>query len=271
MPLICYRPKDFNPAHQDKINKANTIITEYKAEGYELTLRQVFYQFVSRGFISNAIIDHTRELDALPHWKNPADIIEDCASQFRIDKWADQPRRVEIWIEKDAMETIVKPICQELDVPFFSCRSQSTMWQAAMRLKRYIENDQKPLVLHFGDHDPSGIDMTRDIRARLEEFSEGNIDLRRIALNRDQIEQYGPPPNPAKITDSRSTKYIAEHGGESWELDALEPRVITALVRDTVNMVLDKKKWKIATIKQQEHRDQLQAVSDKWTDIIETL
>jgi hypothetical protein len=298
MPKICYRPKKFNADRADKIEKANVIIAEYAAQGFELTLRQLYYQFVSRGFIPNnqreyknlgdvindarlaglvdweAIVDRTRDLKSLAHWDTPADIVEACAKQFRIDKWAEQPRRVEVWIEKDALVGVIEGVCQGLDVPFFSCRgytSQSEMWAAAMRLRQFAKDGQRPLVLHFGDHDPSGIDMTRDIRSRLEEFSGDDVELRRLALNMPQVQQYNPPPNPAKITDSRAKGYIEEHGDESWELDALEPQVIANLIRNEIQGVLDQDKWDEAVEQEKEHRRQLQAVSDKWTEITDDL
>jgi hypothetical protein len=298
MPKICYRPKKFSADRVDKIAKANTIIAEYAAQGFELTLRQLYYQFVSRDFIANnmreyknlgdiindarlaglvdweAIVDRTRNLQSLAHWEQPSDIIDACARQFRIDKWATQPNRVECWIEKDALVGVIEGVCKELDIAYFSCRgytSQSEMWSAAMRLKRYREGDQEPIVLHLGDHDPSGKDMTRDITDRLSEFSGSPVEIRRLALNMSQVEQYNPPPNPAKITDSRAEGYIAEFGDESWELDALEPAVIAALIRDAVASLRDEALWKTASDKEAVQRDQLGKVSSQWQDIVDNL
>lgn len=298
MPKICYRPKEFNEAHMVKILKANEIIEEYKAQGFELTLRQLYYQFVSRDLIGNnmreyknlgniinegrlaglidwdAIVDRTRNLSELPHWADPSNIISACASQFRIDKWDRQPRRIEVWIEKDALVGVIEKVCQDLQVAFFSCRgytSQSEMWSAAMRLKEYASQDKKPLVLHFGDHDPSGIDMTRDIRSRLEEFAGHDIELRRLALNMPQIEEYNPPPNPVKLTDSRCEGYKKEHGDESWELDALEPRVLATLIRDEIMGERDADLWAQAVEEEEEHKRLLGVVSRKWDEITEDL
>lgn len=298
MPKICYREKKFSTDRQEKIDKANAIIEEYKAQGFELTLRQLYYQFVSRGFIANnmreyknlgdilndarlaglvdwlAIVDRTRNLQSLAHWSDPAEIVSACASQFRIDRWATQPRRVEVWIEKDALVGVIENVCKELDVAYFSCRgytSQSEMWSAAKRLEAYAESGQKPLVLHFGDHDPSGIDMSRDIEDRLTEFARQPIELRRLALNMDQVKKYNPPPNPAKLTDSRCAGYMEIHGDESWELDALEPKVIDALIRKEIKTVLDQAKWNHASMDQDRHREQLRAVSDQWQTIVSNL
>ena len=95
-------------------------------------------------------------------------------------------------------------------------------------------------MIYLGDHDPSGIDMTRDIDDRLNLMSNGaDPTVERVALNFPQIELHNPPPNPAKVTDSRAKEYIERYGGESWELDALEPRVIDDLVSDAIIRHLD--------------------------------
>lgn len=298
MPKICYRHKKFSSDRLDKISKANAIIEEYSDKGYELTLRQLYYQFVSRDFIANnmreyknlgdiinearlagkidwyAIVDLTRALESLPHWDSPSDGIDAITSQYRIDKWENQPYRVEVWIEKDAVSNIAGPICNELQISFFSCRgytSQSEMWKAAQRLRRYHDGGQTPLIIHLGDHDPSGKDMSRDILDRLNEFSGKEITVNRVALNMDQIEQYRPPPNPAKLTDSRATAYIQEFGNESWELDALTPEVMTALIRTAVMNVRDEDEWAAAVKKENGHKAELEAVSENWDKIIEML
>lgn len=298
MPKICYRPKKFNADRTAKIDKANEIIAEYAAQGFELTLRQLYYQFVSRDLIANnqkeyknlgdiindarlaglvdweAIVDRTRNLQSLAHWNDPSEIVEACANQFRVDKWAEQPYRVECWIEKDALVGVIEKVCKDLDIAYFSCRgytSQSEMWSAAMRLRRYRDAGQDPVILHLGDHDPSGKDMTRDITDRLAEFSGGEITVKRLALNMDQVEQYSPPPNPAKITDSRAEGYIAEFGDESWELDALEPAVIARLIQEAVAEVRADDEWSKACEEEATHRKQLKAVSTKWQTIIKDL
>lgn len=224
------------------------------------------------------------------------------ARQYRNDLWRRQPRRVEVWIEKDALVGVIAGVCDELGVPYFSCRgytSQSEMWAAGQRIGEYIEGGQGVLVLHLGDHDPSGIDMTRDIEDRINGFiyhdylnrrpdefegdtvsrwdihmhaverCQGNepFELRRIALNFDQVEQYSPPPNPAKLSDSRSGRYVEEHGDESWELDALEPTVLAALIRDNVQDAVDDDLWAEDEEQQEGERKVLDAVHRRWADV----
>lgn len=291
MSRIRYTARKFNAKSLAIIAAANQIIAEYQAQGFDLTLRQLYYQFVARDLIENsqrsykrlgsvvsnarlaglinwqAIVDRTRVLRALPHWSSPASILRSAAHGYRRDLWEDQPHRIEVWIEKDALLGVFQTVCEELDVPFFSCRgytSQSAIWRAGQRLQNHLFQDQKPVILHFGDHDPSGMDMTRDNRSRVSLFAEDYIEVRRLALNQDQITKYDPPPNPTKLTDSRARAYIAQFGDDSWELDAMQPVVLAALVRKEVLSLRDEELWEIALVQQEEEREELLAMADKW-------
>jgi hypothetical protein len=289
VPKIHYQDHTFSPSSLEIIDRANEIIEAYQAQGYVLTLRQLYYQFVSKDLLANtqksykrlggivndarlaglvdwnAIEDRTRSLSDQAHWQSPADIIDACASQFRHDKWAPQPHRVEVWIEKEALAGVFDRVCRELDVPYLSCRgygSQSVMWRGARRM---AARRQPTVILHFGDHDPSGMDMSRDIVDRLRVFGIG-IDFRRLALNMDQVEQYRPPPNPAKVTDSRARAYIQSYGDESWELDALEPAVLSDLVRQEIEAIRDPDLWQAEVERENEARDRLRHVAETWED-----
>lgn len=281
MPKICYTPKNFNRSSQEKIDICNVIINEYAAQGFDLTLRQLYYQLVSRDYIPNnireyknlgnlvndarlagqidwnRIVDRTRNLQRLPTWDSPADIIKSAAYSYRIDLWEGQEYQPEVWIEKNALIGVIGPVCERLRIPYFACvgyTSQSEMWSAAQRLRSYITVDNRiPVIFHLGDHDPSGIDMTRDIQERLDLFIGTDMAMRRsrfsgvqierLALNIDQINQYNPPPNPAKLTDSRSTVYIRDFGYESWELDALDPATISNLIETAVLRYRNEDTW----------------------------
>lgn len=295
MPKIKY--EEWKPSKESLavVLKANEIIELYQRQGFDLTLRQLYYQFVSRDIIPNkqseydrlgslisrarraglvdwsAIVDRTRNLRSLPSWDTPGDIISAVSRQFRLDHWQDQDNYVEVWFEKDALMGVFESAANPLRVPFFSCRgytSDSEIWSAAQRLRS--KRGQQPIILHFGDHDPSGIDMTRDIQDRLRLFGAKNIEVRRLALNMNQIRQYDPPPNPAKETDSRFSGYQAEYGDESWELDALEPTVLAKLVKDEVRELVDIEAWDKVRDDEALRRAELRAVRDKWDEVVET-
>ena len=299
------------PAKRAVIDQANSIITEYQRQGFQLTLRQLYYQFVARDLIPNqqkeykrlgaiitdgryaglidwnAIEDRTRSLRGLTHWGSPAEIVRASAEQFRYGLWLDQPYRVEVWIEKDALVGVIEGICQQWDVDYFSCRgyvSASEMWSAGRRLGRYLNQDRKVIVLHLGDHDPSGVDMSGDIQRRLDDFTIGDlahshgevlggerlkaglgtVDVRRIALTMDQVEEFNPPPNPAKLGDSRSQRYIEEYGDESWELDALDPATLANLIDTEIRGIVDQGRFDAAVGRQEQARDRLREVADQF-------
>ncbi len=295
MPKTTYIEKNFTAKTMEIITNANDILCEYEEDGFDLTLRQLYYQFVARGLIANKqteykrlggiisdarlaglidwsqIKDRTRELKINNHWNDPGEIIDACANQFQIDKWAEQPYHIEVWVEKEALGAVVGQMCDRLDVGHFACKgyvSASEMWAASQRIGRATRQGKEAVIIHLGDHDPSGIDMTRDIQERQDLFLEYDfakcIRMRRIALNMDQVEEYNPPPNPAKLTDSRVGGYVKEYGKNSWELDALEPRVIQALIKAEVEGYRDEDLWQKAIDKENEYKGIMARVARDW-------
>ncbi len=286
-----YESKTFRADTQALIDQANTIINEYQADGYELTLRQLYYQFVARDLIENsqrsykrlgkvisnarmaglidweAIVDRTRNLHTNSHWSGVNEILKSAADSFRRDLWEGQEYAVEVWIEKEALIGVIEGPCVELDIPYFACRgyvSQSEQWRAGERvMDRWHTDHQKTIILHLGDHDPSGVDMTRDNQDRIDLFSdyESIVTVRRIALNWEQVQEYNPPPNPTKLTDTRAGDYIKRYGMNSWELDALEPRLIDRLIRGVVDEYIDHEIMSAVKARQESERRQLQTLA----------
>jgi hypothetical protein len=241
------------------IEKCNVILEDYDSQGYDMTLRQLYYQLVKENEIPNNkkqydrlgsiinkarlaglidwsfIVDRKRKFEKLSHWNSPGEILDAVSKQYRIDKWATQTYRPEVWFEKDALTGIFERVCQEFDVPYFATigyNSQSAMWKAGrQRLKGWRENGQVPIIFYLGDHDPSGLHMTVDVLERLQLFCGFSVEVRRLALNMPQVEQYNPPPNFAKDTDSRFEEYKKRYGTDSWELDALNPEILSKLVK----------------------------------------
>lgn len=296
MPKIQYREINFRKSSLDLIKLINGVVSEYSNQGYELTLRQAYYQLVARGYIPNnersyknignlindgrlaglidwnSITDRTRYIRGNSHWERPEEVIASARYSYLLDKWKGQPNYVEVWVEKDALIDIVSQACRPIDTPHFSCRgytSQSEMWSAAQRFIRQQHREQR-IIIHLGDHDPSGIDMTRDIQDRLNMFG-ADVYVKRVALTMDQVDTYNPPPNPAKITDSRCDKYIQEYGEESWELDALEPQMLTQLIRDEVTAYRDDDLYQQICDREKQEKAELRMVEDNYHETIEWL
>lgn len=261
MTYRAYRPANFSAERLVRIQRAAAVIEDYERRGFSMSLRQLYYQLVARGVIENsdrmynqlgsdvtdgrmagliswaAIEDRGRNLMGHRYWSGPGQALREARDGYRMDKWRTQPVRPEVWVEKAALEGVVGEICGKLEVDFFACRgynSASEQWRAGQRFADRIRRGQRPVVIHLGDHDPSGIDMTRDNTDRLSLFAGVPIQVIRVALNMDQIERYRPPPNPAKVTDSRFADYLARYGDQSWEVDALRPEDLQELIEQAV-------------------------------------
>lgn len=343
MAKIKFRDIRLNPMNQQRLNQINSIIREYQAQNMRLTLRQLYYQLVSRDVIPNkqaeyaklskvlvegrmagvvdwsAIEDRLRTAEKPPAWDTPADLMDSAISQYAKPRMRDQDNYLEVWVEKDALSGVLSIVTEEYHVPILVNRgysSVSAIFDSYKRFRAAMERGQKIKILYLGDFDPSGMDMIRDVTARPlemlmakandiigdmyhEEF-ENNPDLWKelrdkyqndkdcyaideeaddyyededneptfsairaflksrfevipIALTREQITRYKPPPNPAKQTDPRAKKFIAKHGSQSWEVDALRPEVLNQLLRDAILSLIDEEKYE--TILEEEKTD----------------
>lgn len=290
--------KKFLAKSLELIECCNQIIERFSEQGYTLTLRQLYYQLIAKqpipmentyqsysrvGSIVNKarlaglidwdlIEDRIRGVTLKSTWNDPLQILRAAHNSYREDLWIPQPMHVEVWVEKDALSMVVEKACEEYRVPYISCRgymSQSIQYQAAKRFENMIEQGKDVCVLHLGDHDPSGIDMTRDNRDRLNLMSwnqSTRLEVRRIALNMDQIEELDPPPNPTKLSDSRAENYIIKYGHESWELDALEPSYIENLIKTNIDELVDHELWEEGLSREEPSRDKLQTIVDEFED-----
>lgn len=253
------------------INTINEIVDDYSDQGFVLTVRQLYYQLVTKNIVPNteksykrvtsivndgrlaglidwdAIEDRTREFVRRPNWASGGDILEGCAKQFHMDMWENQEMRPVIIIEKEALAGVFDKVSREYDVHLLAARGypSGTVLREFAKHVMLPNSHQRFEFLHFGDHDPSGIDMSRDLRERIDLFAEGMVDFNfeRVALNMDQIDEQQPPPNPAKSTDARFQSYYEQYGSESWELDALKPEYLIDLVRTNIEPLIDEEKW----------------------------
>jgi hypothetical protein len=290
-----FKPWKPHKATLTVVEQTNAIIDEYFGLGFNLTLRQLFYQFVARALLENtlkqykrlgtivrnardaglidwdAIEDRTREVNTHSFWTNPAGIISSAAESYREDLWAEQRYRPEVWIEKDALIGVIEAICTELRVPYFAHRgnnSQTLQHQAGKRFARYLDIGLIPLVLHLADHDPNGVDMTRDNIERLKLYARADIEVRRIALNLDQVREFNPPPSFVKDKDTRTSGYRERFGTDRcWELDALAPDVIADLIRTEIEGLINPRKWSAAVASENRGRKLLTGAAENWTKV----
>lgn len=277
----------FKPESEARITQCNVIIADYQSQGLTLTLRQLYYQLVSANVIPNeersyknlgnlvadarlaglmdweAIEDRGRVPRIPADWDNLEDLVDGALRSYRLPRWKGQPNYVELWVEKDALAGVLRPIASEYHVTMMANKgysSASAMYESSLRFLANHEGEDEDggtyykdmTLLYLGDMDPSGEDMVRDIRDRMDMFGV-NVDVQKIALTMAQVKQYKPPPNPAKVTDSRAAAYIEKHGNSSWEVDALPPNILAKLIRKELDLLVDK--TMMNAIKEKEKRD----------------
>lgn len=287
--------KNFHGSSLQIIERAQVIIDYMGGKGYSITVRQLYYQFVTRNWLPNtvksykrlvsiindarlagaldwdSIVDRTRFLRRIPDYHNPRRFMLSVGQQYAEDLWRNQANYVETWIEKDALIGVIEGPCDEWRVPYYSCRgygSQSEMYEASKRLLSVAHGGRRVTILHLSDHDPSGLDMTNDIEQRLDMFcGDGVVNVRRIALTMDQIDEYNPPPNPAKETDSRFAGYAEQFGDESWELDSLDPEVISELVTTNIRELCDEEQFQQDAINEGVNRNRVLNVGRHFNEL----
>jgi hypothetical protein len=261
-----YVAKSFRRESLERIELVNSIVEDYSNQGLRLTLRQLYYQLVSKNVVPNteksyknlgslvsdaryaglvdwdAIEDRNREPVQWAEYESIQELIEESMDNWRMPRWAGQSNYVELWVEKAALAGVLRPLAAKFHVTLMVNRgysSSSAMYESANRFKRAKRNhNQNGVLFYLGDHDPSGEDMVRDIADRFNTFRI-DVDVRKLALTMDQVREYDPPPNPAKMTDSRAAKYVEEHGAESWEVDALNPKTLSEIITEAFTSVID--------------------------------
>lgn len=257
----------------------SNIIDEYQKQGIKVTLRQLYYQMVARDIIPNtvksygkiksiitdgrykgyvdwdAIVDRTRWPSKHSEFIDIPNMVDYSIKYlYRTDWWMGQSNYVEVWCEKDALASVLSPVTRELHTTLLVNRgysSASTMRQSALRIVGKHNNGYKCHILYLGDHDPSGLDMIRDVQDRLDEitqlhnhrsdvrFHKNAVTVEHLALTMNQVRELNPPPNPAKITDPRAGQYLAGHGPVSWEVDAMPPNIMMDTVREAIKEYID--------------------------------
>lgn len=257
---------DWNPSSKTLVllNDIAEVLKEYADMNIRLTLRQLYYQLVTKNIIANrkeeysklsstltnarlsglvdwnAIEDRVRHPERHAQWDSIQDLVDSAVWSYRSPRWDRQENYVELWCEKDALHSIIQPITDDLHVTLMVNRgysSSSAMYDSA---KRFLAQQRKAQreILYLGDFDPSGEDMVRDIDERMRMFGV-HVKVHKIALTIEQVRKYNLPPNPAKITDPRAGDFISRYGDKSFEVDALPPQVLMEVVREAIEDLMD--------------------------------
>jgi hypothetical protein len=275
-------------ANNERLQQINEIIEEYREQGYKLTLRQLYYQLVSRDVIPNRTEEYAKlstilvkgRMAGIVDWEAIEDRIRvpkipyyasgikgginNLISQYRLDRMKDQDVYIEVWVEKDALSGVISRVTEKYHVRLMVNRGYSSataMHDASERIICATDEGKEATILYLGDHDPSGMDMVRDIRNRLLEFG-ADVTVEHCALLDEHIEKYNPPPNPAKVTDPRAGKYIAQYGKTSWEVDALPPTVLNGIIQTHIDQMIDHSKYRAIMVQETTDIEKMKRFAD---------
>lgn len=291
--------KDWRPQAKtlQMLKDLEHVIQDFKERGfYPLSLRQIYYQAVARGYIENSensynnmgyivrrareagiwdwdtIEDRNRNLIENTHFDDPQERIMYAAYNYAIDKRATQPIYIECWVEKAALIGVLEPVARKYDVPCFACRgfvSSTANHEAADRFKAQAHR-QRRIIVYAGDYDPCGFSIHESVSDRQKMFG-ADVELIRIGLTKEQIKQYNPPPAPVKEKDTRAKGFVKEHGEQVWELDALDPQVIADLYAEQIEALTDQSLYNEAQQREQREQEQLFSLYRNWGRIAPNL
>lgn len=287
--------------HQrEKLSQVKTVLEELEA--YKpLTLRQVYYQLVGKGYIENTVSqygmlsrllkyarlsgeiawdeieDRVRAYHDLTGWPAAEDYVEAAARQFlsgyRRDLLQGQDVYLELWIEKDALSSIFTKAAMPYTVPVVVCRGFSSVSFLNDFRERLADQEGKQAVmLYFGDFDPSGMEMLTAMETTLrDEMGVDGLEFERVALLVADIKKYKLPHNPdaLKRSDSRAKKHVEAYGELAVELDALRPDVLVTKIRKAIEGKLDLDLLAAERKKEQAEVDKLSKVRDRVRGYIE--
>ncbi len=251
-----YRPRPTSRRRRrtrEEMEALREVIYETVALENPMTVRQVFYRLVTTGAIAKTeneykttvvrlltdmrvngelpfdwIADNTRWMRKPNTHSSIEQALRRTIETYRRSLWDNQDDYVEIWLEKDALAGVIYDVTGEYDVPLMVTRgypSVSFLYSAAENI---IHRNKPTYLYYFGDYDPSGLDIPRNVQQRLEQFAPDiDIEFTRIAVTAEQIRDEDLSTRPTKRTDTRSNGFR----GESVELDAIQPDLLRGMVR----------------------------------------
>jgi len=264
-----------SPGYDEIVRASLEIFDQYDTA---ITLRQLYYRLVSRLLIKNTINSYkrlsrilvkARERGHVPincledrsrrilgrgdtgfysaeeYLKSKLNSLQDSWKGFTMPMWDNQPRHVLISLEKDALSRLVSRVANNYSIRTFPTRGYPS-FSYVQGMSRYMQTRLKGkhvVVLYFGDFDPSGIDIERDLEVRLGRYGAKDFSVTRVALTNAQIIEHNLPPMPVKRSDARAEGFLATHGDKSVELDALDPNLFTTVVEKAIRQQINVRRW----------------------------
>ena len=238
------------------------LVPKDEAKGYKLVQRRLLKLRESREIPYGWITDNVRIVRGHARYEGPDQYARVAAEFYRRDYWAESPVNVEVWLEKDALAGVLEPVVVEecgLDLHVTRGYASVSYLESAAG---FIRRDGRPTYVYLlTDFDPSGLGIAETVTVELMNRSyPTEVYVERLAVDREQIDDYQLPTRPTKTTDSRARKVMECYGTGSVELDAIPPAVLRSLVRDSIERHMDPDKLRILKLAEEQERDVLRSV-----------
>jgi hypothetical protein len=209
------------------------------------------------------IVDETRALERVALWDSPEQYARAVSRSYRRDFWNQQPCRVEVWSEKGTVRGVLKPVLDDYGVGFrvlHGFSGATTIYDVAQ------DDDGRQLIaLYVGDYDPSGLYMSEhDLPDRLVKYGGVHVTLERVALTREHTDGLPSFPASSKKKDPRFKWFVPHFGTQCWELDALDPNDLRALVEEAIRAEIEPIAWARCDRVNKAEQESLCTILDKW-------
>jgi hypothetical protein len=207
--------------------------------------------------------------DAKETFESAEDTFNGCADDFWVPLWHKQLYHIEVWLEKQALANLFQQVTDSYHARLAPCKgypSLTFLYESAQYLKYYVPHDKQIVILYFGDYDVRGLDIQRDVANRLQHLGLDDLQIERVALTKEQIQQYNLPPAPAKKTDCMAFGWIESQGDVAWELDALEPKTLQKLIKEAIENYLDKQVYALRNVEIELGKARIQELLDQYND-----
>jgi hypothetical protein len=289
--------------YRDLVNTVRQVIAEYP--GLRLTIRQIYYRLVSPPYqiFANtprnyknlvAMLTKARERDDID-WRSiedrrrgtiggesgysspeafiriwAGDVMRNLDRYYARRRWSTQPKYVEVWVEKEALASLFEQAAGRWGVIVFPTVGYSSLTMFMEAVSRFSKIEKPIVILDFRDHDPSGLDMTRDVEDRLTSYG-GKVQVKRVALTIDQVRRLNLAPNPTKKADTRTPRYLQQYGDQCWELDAYPPNLLSQLVAESIQSEVDLKLWEEVETLETEDKKRIKTACEQAGGLIDEL
>lgn len=210
-----------------------------------------------------------RERHALHTYESIGQFLGTVKNGYRRDVWGTQPYHVEVWSEKNGLSNAIRPVCDTYRVPYVPTKGQPSLTLLYNSAQEMMASEKPTRLLYVGDHDATGVNISRVIEDELHEFGVDVI-LHRVAVTPEQIATYHLPTRPGKQSDNKHAAFVAAYGPACVEVDALQvvsQDLLPSLIRQAIEPLIDWDVWNETAVAEERDYTRLGSIANQVEDL----